>query len=104
MISTTELVQEIRARHAHHEFKVLLKEKYTAQLLLVHSGGMWTINAQFLAMLRALQPHHKNLVLLDAYDNPVEVDVTDLVNASTERYETVMKNWRDEGLQSASLR
>ena len=103
-MNTTELITVIKERHNHAEFKLTLKEKYKNQLIIVDQGGMWSVDAQFLAQLHALQPHYTTLALVDLYENPVEVNLAQLTTKCSERYSTVMSNWARELAEGARRR
>lgn len=91
-MNTDELVAFSRARFDHAAAKRLLKEKYEAKMLFAHAGGMWRAGPELLTTLLACA-QDKDVVLLDLYQNPVKITVTDLFARAHERWQEQMTAW-----------
>lgn len=92
-MSTQDLVNRARERFAHNESKKYLLEKYKNQLIVTHNQGLWSVTPEFLGMLRNSP---ETIILLDAYNNPIEVDTKILLKKSEEIYNSVMTDWINE--------
>ena len=75
-MDTKTLIAESKARFNHNSAKNYLKEKYSAKLISSLSG--------------------KKVVLVDTFENPVEVDRKALLTKLTETYTSVMNDWYKE--------
>lgn len=93
-MDTKTLIAEAKARFNHNSAKAYLKEKYNSKLLIAEQGGLWRADAQTISFLNSFTS--KKIVLLDTFDNPVEVDRKALLNTLTEVNSTVMKEWYNE--------
>ena len=93
-MDTKTLIAEAKARFNHNSAKAYLKEKYNSKLLIAEQGGLWRADAQTISFLNSFTS--KKVVLLDTFDNPVEVDRKALLNTLTEVNETVMKELYNE--------
>lgn len=92
-MNTQTLVSNIRYRFNHLESKKYLEEKYSNQLLLAHSGGLWKITPEFLSMLKNLE---NGIILIDIYGAPCKVNSTILYTDALKLYNSVMSEWFDE--------
>jgi len=93
-MDTKTLIAEAKARFNHNSAKAYLKEKYNSKLLIAEQGGLWRADAQTISFLNSFTS--KKVVLLDTFDNPVQVDRKALLTTLTEVNETVMKEWYNE--------
>ena len=93
-MDTTELINEAKARFNHNSAKAYLKSKYQSKLIVADQGGLWTATPNLIAFLSSTQDI--NTVLLDSYDNPVEVDTTKLLIKLKETYRIAMEEWHSE--------
>lgn len=91
-MNTDELVAYSRARFDHAAAKRLLKEKYEAKMLFAHAGGMWRAGPELMSLLLSCA-QDKNIVILDLYENPVRITVTDLFAAAHARWQEQMNAW-----------
>ena len=101
-MDTTKLISDAKARFSHNSAKAYLKEKYNAKLLVAVQGGLWRADGPTIAHLSSFQS--EKLVLIDTFDNPVEVDRTELLSTLTETYEKVMADWYKEWKELESKR
>lgn len=91
-MNTDDLVAFGRARFDHAAAKRLLKEKYQARMIFAHAGGMWRAGPELLSTLLSCA-QDKDVVLLDLYENPVKITVTDLFARAHERWQEQMNAW-----------
>lgn len=90
-MDTDNLVSHARARFDHESAKRLLKEKYQAKMIFGHSGGMWRAGPELQTTL--LSCPGATAVLLDLYENPVQVDTKELFALSQQRWQEQMNAW-----------
>lgn len=90
-MDTDKLVSHARARFDHESAKRLLKEKYQAKMIFGHSGGMWRAGPELQTTL--LSCPDATAVLLDLYENPVQVDTKELFAQSQQRWQEQMNAW-----------
>jgi hypothetical protein len=93
-MDTQSLIAEAKARFAHNSAKHYLAEKFSNKLLVADQGGLWKADAQTISFLNAFTSD--KIVLLDIYNNPVEVNRTELLSKLITLYETIMKDWCNE--------
>jgi hypothetical protein len=91
-MNTDALIAHARARFDHVAARRVLKEKYQARMLFAHAGGMWCAGPELLTLL-AVCPDRQSAVILDLYDNPVQVNVDDLELAAQQRWQEQMNAW-----------
>jgi hypothetical protein len=94
-METEKLVAHARARFDHATARRVLKEKYEARMLFAYAGGMWRAGPELQCVLLACA-QDKDVVLLDLYETPVRVNVTELFARSHERWQEQMNAWRVE--------
>ena len=88
------LISHVRARFDHESQKRILREKYEAKMLFAHAGGMWRAGPELQATL--LTCPGSDAVLLDLYENPVKVNVAELMALSQQRWQEQMTAWHVE--------
>jgi hypothetical protein len=90
-MNTDQLVENARARFDHEAQKRVLKEKYLAKMLFAYAGGMWRAGPELQILLKTcVEPQ---AVILDLYDNPVRVEVEQLMAMSQQRWQEQMTAW-----------
>ena len=77
-MDTKTLIAESKARFSHNSAKAYLQEKYSSKLLIAEQGGLWKADAATINILSSFT--NKKLVLIDTFNNPVEVDRKELLN------------------------
>lgn len=102
MSEVNELVKTARLRFKHNESKIYLKEKYKARLTIPFNGGMFTASIELLSFLSTLQVD--KIVVLDNYDNPIEVVPKQLYDTLFYTYTSVMRDWHEEVKELSKLR
>ena len=85
-MNTDELVAHSRARFEHAAARRTLKEKYQAKFTFAHAGGMWLAGPELLSTLKCCTG---TVVILDLYENPVQVN-------AEEFYEQVLQRWQEQ--------
>ena len=96
-MNTNELVAHSRARFDHAAARRVLKEKYQARMLFVHAGGMWRAGPELQTTL--LTCPDSEAVILDLYENPVQVNTQELLTLSQQRWQEQMNAWLVEHQQ-----
>jgi hypothetical protein len=90
-MDTNELVAHSRARFDHAVAKRILKEKYQARMLFAYRGGMFRAGPELQTTL--LTCPGLTAVILDLYENPVQVDTRELLDLSQQRWQEQMNAW-----------
>jgi hypothetical protein len=90
-MDTDALVAHARARFDHVAAKRLLKEKYQARMVFAHAGGMWRAGPELINILATVPPG--DAVLLDLYENPVQVRPEELRGLAMLRWQEQMNSW-----------
>lgn len=91
-MDTEQLVAHSRARFEHAAARRLLKEKYQAKLTFAYRGGMFCAGPELLTLLQAI-PVEDEVVILDLYENPVQVHPGDLQQIAFDRWQEQMTAW-----------
>ena len=94
-MDTEALVAHARARFDHAAARRVLKEKYQAKMVFAHAGGMWRAGPELLTVLLACA-QDKDVVILDLYETPVRITVTELFALAHERWQEQMNAWKLE--------
>ena len=96
-MDTKTLIKDANARFSHNSAKAYLKEKYNSKLIIAEQGGLWRADAQTIALLSSLSSQFtETTVLIDTFDNPVQVDIVPLLESLTTLYNNVMTEWYSE--------
>lgn len=101
-MDTDNLVAHARARFDHVVAKRILKEKYEAKMLFAYAGGMWRAGPELQTTL--LTCPSAEAVLLDLYENPVQVNTKELYAMSQQRWQEQMNAWLVEHEQNQNKR
>jgi hypothetical protein len=91
-MNTEDLVAHARARFDHVAARRVLKEKYSARMLFAYQGGMFRAGPELLTLLHAC-PVEDNIVILDIYENPVQVNPGELQRLAHDRWQEQMNAW-----------
>lgn len=94
MMDTKTLLTEAKARFNHNSAKDYLAEKYQNKLLIAEQGGLWKADAQTIALLNSF--NDEKIVLMDTFNNPVEVERVELLEKLQSVYVTIMSEWHTE--------
>jgi hypothetical protein len=90
-MDTEDLIAHARSRFNHESARRLLKEKYEARMLFAHAGGMWRTGPELLVLLATVPPG--NAVILDLYENPIQVNPEELRGKAMQRWQEQMNAW-----------
>ena len=101
-MNTDNLVAHARARFDHEAARRVLKEKYQAKMIFAYRGGMWRAGPELQTTL--LTCPDEQAVLLDLYENPVNVDTAELMSLSQQRWQEQMTAWLVEFEQNNKKR
>jgi len=85
------LIKHSRERFDHEAAKRILKEKYEAKMLFAYNGGMWRAGPELLTALMVCPGDEA--VLLDLYDTPCPVAVSELRSIAQRRWQEQMNAW-----------
>lgn len=96
------LLAESKARFEHNSAKAYLKEKYESKLIVADQGGLWRADQQTISFLASLT--YINLVMIDTFGNPVEVNRQQLLDVLVSTYIEVMQEWHKEWQELESKR
>ena len=93
-MDTKTLIAEAKARFNHNAAKDYLREKYLSKLKIADQGGLWNADAETINILNSFTT--KKLVLIDTFNNPVEVYRKELLTKLKKLYHETMTEWYDE--------
>lgn len=88
------LLAESKARFSHNSAKAYLREKYESKLTLADQGGLWRANPETITLLNSFDS--EKVVLMDTFNNPVEVNRQDLLHKLKSIYQQTMTDWLKE--------
>jgi hypothetical protein len=89
-MNSDELISYGRARFDHAAAKRLLKEKYQAKFTFAHNGGMWLAGPELLTLLKCC---NGTIVILDMYENPVQINAEELYEMAIQRWQEQLNAW-----------
>jgi hypothetical protein len=101
-MDTKTLISEAKARFNHNSAKAQLKDKYDGKFIVAEQGGLWKATPEFIGFLNAL--NDDTVVLIDTFDNPVEVNREKLLDVLKNLYQKVMLDWHQEWKELESKR
>lgn len=90
-MDTDALIAYARARFDHVAARRVLKEKYQARMIFGYRGGLWQAGPELQTTLITCPGN--TAVILDLYENPVEVDTKELLALSQQRWQEQMTAW-----------
>lgn len=93
-MDTKQLIKDAKARFKHNSAKAYLKDKYQSKLLFADQGGLWKATPELISFLSSTTDDV--VVILDTYENPIEVDSKQLLDRMTTTYNTAMNLWATE--------
>jgi hypothetical protein len=96
-MDTNELLKHSRARFDHAAARRVIKEKYEARMLFAHAGGMWRAGPELQTTL--LTCPDSEAVILDLYENPIRINIQELLVLSQQRWQEQMNAWLVEHQQ-----
>jgi hypothetical protein len=93
-MNTENLIAHSRARFEHAAAKRTLKEKYQGKLTFGWNGGMFKATPEMITFLSLYK--EKKVVVLDLYENPVEVNAKQLCELMELKLQEQMTAWLAE--------
>jgi hypothetical protein len=93
-MDTKTLITEAKARFNHNSAKAQLKDKYDGKLIVAEQGGLWKASPELISTLNAFDDNF--IVLIDNFDNPVQVNREQLLTVLKTTYQKVMLDWYKE--------
>ena len=93
-MDTQTLIIDSKARFNHNLAKQYLKDKYQSKLTFADQNGLWVANVNLLSYLS--NSDAEKLILIDEYENPVQVNRMALLKKASEIYKIIMQQWHDE--------
>tara|TARA_R110000868_G_scaffold341124_2_gene601964 strand:- start:151 stop:495 length:345 start_codon:yes stop_codon:yes gene_type:complete len=99
-----------RQRFDLNKQRQTLKEQQQQRLTVTHNGGLFKVDMTIIVYLKqaimdaGLFNGPTKLILIDSYDNPIEVDIEVLVGQCVERWAEVSNDWYNEYQELKSKR
>jgi len=93
-MDTKTLLADAKARFSHNSAKQYLKEKYDSKLTVAEQGGLWKADRETITLLDSFESD--KLVVMDTFNNPVQVDRKELLAKLKTVYEQTMNDWLKE--------
>lgn len=97
-MNTESLITDAKARFSHNSAKAYLKDKFSSKLIVAEQGGLWTASPELISFLNIQTPFtiDDTIIVVDNFDNPVQVDGRALRRKLQDTYNTVMNEWYAE--------
>lgn len=97
-MDTKTLITDAKARFAHNAAKTYLNDKYRSKLIVAEQGGLWTAAPQLIAFISAQMDYtyDDTLIIIDDFNNPVQVNGPELLKTLRTVYNDVMNEWHAE--------
>ena len=102
-MDTKTLISEAKARFNHNSAKAYLKDKYDSKLIVAEQGGLWRADQQTISFLSSMSDDNF-VILMDTFDNPVQVNREELLSVLKDTYNTTMLEWYKEWKELESKR
>jgi len=94
-MDTENIVEYVKTRFDHFENKKILREKYHAKLLFAFSEGMWKASPELISLLNVYKTEER-IVLEDEYENPIEINPSELLKLVKQHHQEIMNYWLNE--------
>ena len=101
-MNTENLKDLADAKFKHALFRKNLRERIEAQLVVAHNGGLFKATPELIAFLWMW--HDNDMVIEDAYHNPIRIDKLKLLEQLKEAYQFAMNAWHAEFEKSKKIR
>ena len=102
-MSTQEIIKEAKARFNLNYQKIQLSDKYDGKLIFTDQGGLWKADQQTISFLSSMSDDNF-VIIVDTFDNPVQVNRVKLLELLRNTYNTVMLEWYKEWKELESKR
>ena len=93
-MDTKTLISEAKARFNHNSAKAQLKDKYDGKFIVAEQGGLWKATPELISFLNATDDNF--IILIDNFNNPVQVKRDQLLSIIKDTYQKVMLDWYKE--------
>ena len=93
-MNTQLLIDTAKARFAHNASRTYLADKYSSKLIVVAQSGIWKADPQLISFLSAWTD--ETIIIIDLYENIVEVNRRQLLDTLKVLYAQVMSDWNEE--------
>jgi hypothetical protein len=93
-MDTKTLISEAKARFNHNSAKAQLKDKYEGKFIVAEQGGLWKATPELIAFLNSMNDNF--IILIDNFNNPVQVNREQLLFVIKDTYQKVMLDWYKE--------
>jgi hypothetical protein len=93
-MDTKTLISEAKARFNHNSAKAQLKDKYEGKFIVAEQGGLWKATPELIAFLNSMNDNF--IILIDNFNNPVQVNRAQLLSVIKDTYQKVMLDWYKE--------
>ena len=101
-MDTKTLISEAKARFNHNSAKAQLKDKYDGKFIIAEQGGLWKASPEIISFLNAMDDSF--VILIDNFNNPVQVNREQLLTVVKETYQRVMLDWYKEWKEIETVR
>jgi hypothetical protein len=101
-MDTKTLISEAKARFNHNSAKAQLKDKYDGKFIIAEQGGLWKATPELISFLNSMDDNF--IVLIDNFNNPVQVNREQLLTVLKETYQKVMLDWYKEWKEIETVR
>jgi hypothetical protein len=101
-MDTKTLISEAKARFNHNSAKAQLKDKYDGKFIVAEQGGLWKATPELIAFLNTLDDNF--VILIDNFNNPVQVNRDQLLSILKDTYSKVMLDWYKEWKEIETVR
>ena len=102
-MDTTSLITEAKARFNHNSAKAYLKDKYDSKFIIAAQGGLWRADQETISFLSSMSDDNF-VIIMDTFDNPVQVNREELLKLLKDTYTVVMLQWHKEWKELESKR
>jgi hypothetical protein len=93
-MDTKTLISEAKARFNHNSAKAQLKDKYEGKFIVAEQGGLWKATPELISFLNSMNDNF--IILVDNFNNPVQVNRDQLLSVIKDTYQKVMLDWYKE--------
>ena len=101
-MDTKTLISEAKARFNHNSAKAQLKDKYDGKFIIAEQGGLWKASPEIISCLNSMDDNF--VILIDNFNNPVQVNREQLLTVVKETYQRVMLDWYKEWKEIETVR
>jgi exosome complex RNA-binding protein Rrp4 len=102
MSDTDKLVETVKQATDYQTNRRILKEKTQTELHITYNGGMFLVTRDLMSFLSTWPD--TRLFIEDIYENPIEVDRSELLSQCQQRYQAVMNRWHQQHAELRKIR